>query len=270
MQRKIDKIITVLNDLEGSDAVFNKAFSLAKDLGAVVEVLFVHESPLFDVPDYFRSSTDEGLDKEKVKHEIQQKIEKISQGQKVAVFVYIDDTPDRVWALARDDKHTLIVTAYHDSISEKIIDKVSQPVLVIKRPTQDYKKLALIVNANSESLSCIEHVKRDFKESDIYLLYDYRYVVDPSMEIDLQDVQIIQEAQKEAFEEVKRKSGLEGEFFIDGSFLGEDLVDHLQAKAFDLVYVCSHGDDFFVSDNLSLELLKDLESDILVACSSKD
>ncbi len=270
MREKIERIIAVLNDMADADKVLERAFDLSGGLDAVVEVLYVHESPLFDVPDYFQSQESEMLDKERVKKEIKRRIEGLGIEKDVAILVMIDDTPDRIWALAREDRGTLIVAAYHDNITQKIIDKVSQPVLILKNHKKDYKKIALIVNANSQSLACIDDVKREFKEGDITLLYDYRYVVDPSMEIDLQDVKIIQDAQREAFEEVKEQSGLSGEFFIDGSFLGEDLVQHLQAKAFDLVYVCSHGDDFFVSDSLSLELLKDLDSDILVACNERN
>ena len=265
MQTNIQKIIAVLNDFSQSDAVLKKAFDFSAHYGAAVEVLYVHESPLFDVPDYFASSKEEGLDKEKIKKEIQEKVTALGREQKVAIFVMIDDTPDRIAHLAGEEKETLVITAYHDKITLKVINKISQAVLVLKENDHNYNKMALILDVNSQSLSCINNTQKIFPDTDIHLLYDYRYVVDPSMEMDLQNVQIIEEAQRKSFEEIKKESGLEGEFFIDGSFFGDDLIQYIQAKAFDIVYLCSRGDDFFVSDTLCQELLDDTECDILVA-----
>lgn len=265
MQTKIQKIIAVLNDFTLSERVLEKAFDFATRYGAVVEVLYVHETPLFAVPDYFASTEGEGVDKEKIREALKEKVSHIAGERKVAIFVNVDDTEDRVAHLTGDDKDVLIITAYHDKITQKLIDKVSQEVLVIKNETSTYAKMALILDVNTLSLSCIKNTQAIFPDTHIHLLYDYRYVVDPSMEMDLQNVQIIEDAQKKAFEEVKEKSGLEGDFFIDGSFFGDDLIQYIQAKAFDIVYVCSHGDDFFVSDTLCQELLDEVDCDLLVA-----
>lgn len=124
--------------------------------------------------------------------------------------------------------------------------------------------MALVIDAGSPSKSCIENAKSYFPQIEIELFYDYRYIVDPSMEADFQNIQIIQEAQKEAFEALKSESGLEGKFFIDGDYLDTQMGEYLQEKNFDILYVCSHADDFFVSDDLSLALLEDVTCDMLM------
>jgi hypothetical protein len=116
-------------------------------------------------------------------------------------------------------------------------------------------------------MACITSVETFFNKSNLHLLYDYRYVVDPSMELDIQNLALIEKSQKEAFEALKKESGLDGKFFVDGSFLGDELFAYIDQKKFNLVIVCSHADDFFASDSLALDLLEDkgIRSDIFVA-----
>ena len=267
MQNNIKRIIAVLNSFEMADAVLKKTFRFAQKFSAAVEVLYVHETPFFALPDYFQTSgsTDNTLDKEALTKEIQKKISAIDASQRVAILVKIDDTEDRVWALAKEDRNTLIITSYHDKISKRLVNKLSQPILVLKNAHTTYHKLALILDASTQSTRCIQKVKEIFDADDMHLVYDYRYVVDPSMEIDLQNVQIIQEAQRKTFENIKNENSMAGEFFVDGSFLGDDLGEYLEKEAYDIVDVCSHGDDFFASDTLAQELLEKLSCDVLVA-----
>jgi hypothetical protein len=78
---------------------------------------------------------------------------------------------------------------------------------------------------------------------------------------------LIEESQKATFEALKKESGLDGKFFVDGSFLGDELVTYIHKKEFSLVIVCSYTDGFFASDSLALNLLEDehIHSDIFVA-----
>ncbi len=248
-----------------ADEVLDKTFAFAQKNDARVEILYVHETPFFDVPNFFSTEVAGTLDKEKIQKEIEAKVSTLKPSVTPAIFVKIDDTQDRVWALAREDKKTLIITAYHEGITEKLVSKVTQPVLVLKTSTNAYKKIALVIDAGSDSHSCIASVKKHFAASDVELFYDYRYIVDPGMEADLQNVQIIEEAQRDAFEALKKEHGLDGEFFIDGDFLGTQMSEYLENKNFDMLYVCSHGDDFFVSDNLAMSLVDALRCAMLVS-----
>lgn len=266
MQTSIKKIIAVLNDFSMMDEILGKTFSFAQQYDATVEILYVHESPLFDIPDFFRP--DEGglmVDKEKIKVSILEKIETFDVKKAPVVFVKIDDTPDRVWALAREDRQTFIIAGYHKNITQKLIDKITQQILVIKHNTEKYQKMALIVDAGSLSSRCIEIAKTYFPDIGKELFYDYRYIVNTGMDGSLQNIQIIEEAQREAFEVMKQESGLKGKFFIDGDFLGTQLNEYFQEKDFDILYVCSHEDTFFVSNTLAIELLDTLNCDILVS-----
>ena len=261
----IKKIIAVLNDFSMVDEVLEKTSAFSHKYHAIVEILYVHERPLFAIPDFFRSSEKElPLDKEKIKSSIVKKMNTFDFETTPVIFVKIDDTPDRVWALAREDEETFVITGYHKDITQKLVSKISQPVLVLKTDTTNYQKMALIIDAGSPSKKCIEKAKSYFHQINIELFYDYRYIVDPSMEADLQNVQIIEEAKRQGFEALKEESGLEGKFFIDENFLGTQMSKYLQEKNFDILYVCSPEDGFFISDNLSLVFLEDLKCDMLI------
>jgi len=266
MQENIQKIIAVLNDLSMIDEVLAKTFTFAQKHDAVIEILYVHESPLFDVPDFFRSDTEENsIDKTKIKASIEEKINTYNTPKQVVVFVQIDDTENRVWALAREESETLIITGYHKDITENILRKVKQPVLVVKTNTEAYKKIALVIDMAGHGKNCIDTVKRHFPQSEVELLYDYRYIIDPNMEAAVENTLIIEEAQREAFDRLKSKSGLKGEFFIDGAFSDTQMGEYVQENGFDMLYVCSQENDFFMSDNPALMLLDILHCDMLVS-----
>ncbi len=266
MQDNIQKIIAVLNDFSMIDEVLSKTFSFAETYDTSVEILYVQESPLFDIPDFFRSDTKESvIDIEGIKASIVEKVNTFHTQKKTAVFVQIDDTENRVWAHAREDKETLIITAYHKEITQKLLSKVTQPVLILKKNTKAYSKIALVIDGASNTRACIDTVKRDFAQSDIELFYDYHYIIDTGIGADLQNTLIIEEAQRDAFEALKVESGLKGTFFIDGDFQDTPMNEYVQKNAFDMLYVCSQEDDFFMSDNSAIMLLDTLACDMLVS-----
>ncbi len=265
MQTTIKRIIAVLNDFTMIDEILGKAFSFAQNHDAMVEILYVHESPLFDVPDFFSSEEENSIDKEKIKSAILEKVAAFKLEKEPVVFVQIDDTPNRVWVLAREDTECLIVTAYHESISYDLVKKITQPILIIKTNTKKYHKIALIINAESPASICIDRAKKYFSESEIELFYDYRYIVTPGIETGIQNIQIIEEAQRETFEALKDEKGLAGKFFIDGDYLDTDINTYLQEKGYDMLYACAPADDFFVSETLGIALLETIACDMLIS-----
>lgn len=265
MQTPIKKIIAVLNDFTMIDEILWKAFYFAQNHDAMVEILYVHEGPLFDVPNFFSTEEENSIDKEKIKAAILEKVDTFEIQKEPVIFVEIDDTPNRVWALTRKDKESLIVTSYHESISYELVKKITQPILIVKNDTKQYHKIALIINAESPSTLCIDRAKKYFSESKIELFYDYRYIVTPGIETGIHNIQIIEEAQRESFEMLKVETGLDGKFFIDGGYLDRDINGYLQEKGYDMLYACAPADDFFVSDTLAIELLESLDCDMLIS-----
>ena len=269
MIKNIKKIVAVLNDFEKAEAVLAKAFLFAKAEDATVEVIYVHEVPWFALPDYFVLESQKGkdtLNKAQVRKEIRQRIAALEYDKECTLLTYIADTASRVAHRVKDAENTLIVTAYHDTLSETLLKNVVQPVLFAKTADTSYQDIVLNVTLEGQSKACIETAKSLFSESSLKLLYDYRYIVDPSMELDIQNLSIIEESQRKVFEGLKKHSDLEGTFFIDGTFEGEDLRGYLEKQAFDLMVVCARSSDFFGINPLAMDLLKDddIHGDILV------
>ncbi|MCF6244998.1 MAG: hypothetical protein L3J43_08165 [Sulfurovum sp.] len=211
--KTIRKLIAVLNDFSMVDEVLHKTFSFSHTYNAAVEILYVHETPLFEIPDIFTKENSELLDTDAVKKELEEKVKPYAAKYPTAIFVKIDDTANRVWTLAKEEKETMIITAFHPETTENLIHKVSQTVLVIKTKTDTYEKVSLAIDLESTSNTCISEVKEMFKKRKLQLFYDYRYSQDPRIELELSNIKMIEDAQKEAFNEVLKKHALPGDFF---------------------------------------------------------
>jgi len=278
MSTKIKRIVAVLNSFDLAPTILEKTLSFAKRYDSIVEVIYIHEKPLFDIPDFFISAEKRGddlLDKDRVKDEIKNLILSLEHKEDIATFVYINDTEDRVANLIKDDKDSLIITAYHEKITNKLLKKVANPTLVLKNQSKIYNNIAICINASSDVKECINSAKYLYSECTISLLYDYKFIVDPSMELDLQNIADIEKLQRDQFSDIKKRNNLDGEFFVDGSFLADNLINHIKEKDFDLVIDCLDdgsllakeisNDIFFTGENMNkykekLEKLSDMLS----------
>jgi hypothetical protein len=262
--QEIRKIIAVLNDFTMIDEVLSKAFSFSNIHNAQVEILYVQETPLFEIPDLFTKENSKVLDTQTVKKEIEKMISKYNPQHTPVVFVHIGDTANRVWALAREDKETLIITAYHPELTEDIIHKVTQYVLVIKTKITTYNKVLLATDLEDGSSMCINNIKEIFNKQNIHLFYNYRYTQDPRVELELSNIQIIESAQKEAFEEIVKKHSLTGDFFVNEFLLDSELKTYFTQSKFDIIVTCCDDEIFLDDDKLWVRVLKNIDIDIMV------
>jgi nucleotide-binding universal stress UspA family protein len=274
------KIIAVLNDFQKADDLLQKAVTLTKEHNAILEILYVHEEPLFDIPDYFRldnSIKENIIDKEKITQEIKNRVKKLGLEKDCAVLAFVDDTVDRVLTQTDDDTDTLIITPYHEKITQKLVKKSHLPVIVVKNSINEYKRIVLPVDLSDSSRNCIDLANKIFPHAQKRLLHDYRYVLDTAiMDVDylgmpttdpIMNTQINQElkqAQLESFEVLKKETGLEGDFIEETLSIEEDLAQYINISHFDLTVLCSHKKHFLLSNSLSFSLLETLENDILI------
>lgn len=262
--KKIRKIIAVLNDFSMLDEVLNKTFTFSHIYDAHVEILYVHETPLFEIPDLFTKENTKIFDTAIVKKELEKKVTMYTTKYKPVIFVQIDDTANRVLAVAKEEKETIIIAAFHPETTENMIHKVFQTVLVIKTKIDTYEKISLAINLESEAGQCPEEVKNMFKKCNIRLFHDYHYVVDPRIELDLSNIKIMEDSHKEVFKKVKQKYALEGDFFINSFLLNDELEQYFNPNKFDLLYTCYHHDILLDSDKLWTRLLKHVQIDIMI------
>ncbi len=268
MLNAISKIIVVLNNFEKADKILEKALTLSIHQKAVLEILYVHEEPLFDLPDYFRLEDnigDDFIDKEKIKKEIKEKLSKLGKGDECAILVFVDDTVDRVLTQTKEPNQTLIITTYENKITEKLVRKSDASFLVIKNDKNTYGNIVMPVDLSENSFKCIKLAKTLFSQSKIRLLHDNHYVI----------LQELKEKEKELFEDLKKETNLEGDiiqehFVSEIGFVEEFYVieKHLSAfintHDFDLTILCSHHRDFLFSNSISYAMLEMLQTDLLL------
>ena len=264
----MQKIVAILNDFEKADLVLGRAVALASDQNAVLEIIYVYEAPLFTIPDFFLPPEEQKeniADKEKIKAEVEERVAKLGYDQAYAVFVYIDDTADRVSAHARDEENALVISAYHKNVSEDMVKICHLPLLILKDDDRSYNKIDLPVEMNEGTGSCIDMAENLFRQSSITLIYDHHYLVDRETK----------QAQINAFEALKAERHMEGvyieEFAWNEADFGEDydtiemhLIEQIKKGEFDLTLLCARHNDLLSNEALIISLMHRLSTDFLV------
>lgn len=264
----MQKIVAVLNDLVQADLVLGRAITLAHEQNAALEILFVHEAPLFTIPDFFLSQkekTNDFIDKEKIREEISDRMARVGYEEAYALFVFVDDTADRVSAHAREQENALIVSAYHKKVTEDLIGICHLPLLILKNEREKNSDIVLPVELNEGTEKCIDFAKKLFGESHIRLIYDHHYLVDEETK----------RAQKASFEQLKAKVHLDGDYIEEFAWneadFGEDyetieqhLIEHIRKGRYDLTILCAQKNNFLSNEALVISLLHKLPTDFLV------
>lgn len=177
MEHIFNRVIVLVNDLEKMEMLLEKGVVFANGHNAFLEVLFVHEVPLFEIPDYFLSEEKiaEGLiSKDKIHQEIEEVLKGLEIEKEPAILVYENDTVDRLLTLLKDTKETLVVTAYHTSLSAKLVEETPYAFWFIKEDERDYNNIALPMELEDEFEKCIKLTQHLFPKGEITLLHDYR------------------------------------------------------------------------------------------------
>lgn len=134
MNNIANKVVAVVNDIEALDIVLKRAVSLSEEKKAILEVLFVHEEKIFELPDFFRfkeTPEKDVADKDKIKKEIESKLTTLGSKQEHVILVKIDDTVDRVLELTKGDESSTIVMQSNDAITKKLTQKNNLQIVTV-------------------------------------------------------------------------------------------------------------------------------------------
>jgi hypothetical protein len=264
MTKSFDKVLTVLNSFENADHILETALKFSSQQNAVLEILFVYEKALFQLPDLF-SSEDTSIDKDKIKKEIKERLQKLEFSGKCAIFVYVDDTKERVLNLTKDQDNLLIVTTYHKKITQKLVKKSPASFLILKDGKNSFEKIILPVDLTDETIFCINRAKNLFSKSDIRLLHDHNFILSKEL----------REEEQKRYEALKKEVELEGdsikEYFVSEVEFVEELyiiqrhlAEFINERDFDLSILCSHYGDYIFSHSISFDLIDMVETDMLI------
>ncbi len=273
MLNKIEKILVVINETDKIGMLLKKAVTLNKEYHGVLEILFVHEAALFNVPDYFRESETGDINEKSIKQEIEKTLSSLEYTASYALFIETSDTVHQVLALDKSETGTLVLAAFNAKVTEKLAKKVSSPLLIIKSEDIKYKHILFPVDMNQNNEAYIKMMHTLFPSAEVHLLFEPSYVIenyvfdedfvaiplDPAIDIEFDHEML--EAQKKKFEVLKEKTGLTGEMINETDI---DIIDYLNAQKPDLVVIHSENENFLFDDTISKDLLKSIKEDIII------
>jgi len=281
MNHLFKRTVVLLNSFDYMDDLLKRAEGFARAHKTTLEILYVHEAPLFDLPDFFSSSeghSAEAINKTQIRHQIQSHLDACGIQGDHAILVYEDDTLDQVIHYGKGDKDILFVTAYHETLSADLIEKTPHSFWIIKDPQkQDYKKVVIPIDFTQESKKVLNATKHIFAQSEIHMVHDYRYLLDTiSVPIDYLDIspvvtpdliainEVLKQERAEMFEAYREEFGVDGVCLEAEGALDEDLIAYIGAHSFDLIVMYHQDTDLFLSPTLILYLLNDLDLDFFV------
>ena len=280
MEHIFNRVIVLLNDFNNVEILLKKAMDFSKQHKTVLEIVYVQEEPLFDIPDFFLSDesiAEDTVDEVKIKKLIQFYLDALNPTAEHAIFVYTDDTVDRLLTLAKEIESTLIITDYHEEIISELMVKTSYAYWIIKGEQERYEKMVLPLDLKENADLCIEIAKHIFKDIPITLVHDYRYILDvlamredylnvvpltSSVDLELNEQLKIQ--QKELLKEYQEKYDVAGYFMEGEGLLDEDLIEYIQKEKFNLTVLYRNNEELFFSPVLIVNLLKELSTDFFI------
>ncbi len=279
MKHPFKKTIVLLNTTDNIKNALKKGVEFSKQHNTILEVLFVHEEPLFELPDIFTLKREENsLDKESIKKEINSQLLELSPNEKYAIFVYVDDTLHRLETIAKEPKETLVITSYHKEITPTLIEETSYAFWVLKESKESYNKILLPTDLKEPTMKAINYALHIFKESRLFLVHDHRYLVDTlAIQADYLNVapltspitielnEEIKEAHKKEFENYLKEFGIEGEFIEANGEVDEDLIEYTKKNGFDLLFMYRNDEEMFSSSVLILRLMEKLKVDFFIS-----
>ncbi len=278
MKHPFKKTVVLLNTLEDMENALQKGVNFSKQHNTILEILFVHEEPLFELPDIFRlNREDNTLDKESIKKEISTQLLALTPNEKYAIFVYVDDTLNRLKNLAKEPKETVVISPYQKEITPTLIEETSYAFWILKAPKESYNKILLPTDLKEPTMKAINYALHFFDKSRLFLVHDHRYLVDTlvvqadylnvtplTSPITVELNEEIKEAHQKEFENYLKEFGIEGEFIEANGEVSEDLIEYTKQHKFDLLFMYRNDEELFSSSSLILELLEELEVDFFV------
>jgi hypothetical protein len=285
MKHIFNRVVVLLNDLENKELLLQKGVVFSEEHKCILEVVFVHEVPLFELPDYFLSDesiAESVIDKDKIKKEIQNTLEFLDHNNEYAILVYENDTVDRLLNSVSKEDNTLVITQYHEELTRDLIEKTDYAFWVIKEGIAEYKNIVLSVDLKDKSRKCIEFAQHVFSNANIKLVHDYRYLLDSMIiradymnvtpittGMDIEMNEEFKNSQEKIFNDYLAEYSLEGNFIESAGSLDEDLIDYIKEHHFDLTVMYRNNEDLFFTPTLIVALMKELSTDFFV-CQERD
>ena len=280
MKHIFKRVVVVLNEMGNIDNLLEKAVAFSNKHQSTLEVLFVHEEPLFELPDYFLSDekiSKGTMDKKKIKKSIQEKLSALNAHTTASILVLVDDTLNHVIEYGKDNKDILFITAYHDELNSKLLHKSPHSFWIVKNESKSYSEILLPIDLNEKSTEVVKATEHIFPTAQLGVVHDYRFTLDMTLieddhlkitpivsSMDIEINQEKKERQRAEFEAYKSNFNLTGDFLEENKGLEEDLVEYINKSQAELIVMYPEEIELFLSSNLITKLLARVPKDFLV------
>jgi hypothetical protein len=280
MNHIFKRVVVLLNEINNIDNLLEKAVAFSQQHETTLEVLFVHEEPLFKLPDFFLSEDKKSqnrVDKRLIKENIEKKLTKLGADKSISIMVLIDDTLDQVKAYGKEHKDILFITSYHESLNRKLLHKTAYSYWIIKNEGEGYNNILLPIDLNPKSEEVLKATQHLFPKAELRMVHDYRFTLNTSLieddhlriapivsSIDIEINQTQKERQKELFEACKANFHIKGDFIEENRGLEEDLVEYIEKSEAELIVMYPEEIELFLSSSLIIKLLHRVPKDFLV------
>jgi hypothetical protein len=280
MKQIFTDTIVLLNDLENMEMLLKKGIEFSVSHQVPLQVMYVHETPMFQMPDIFLSKekrVEGSLDKEVVKQEIEKKVKALSGASTYTVFIYENDTLSRLSTLLRERKKVLVITQYEEVLLPKLVAKTPYAYCVVKEGKEHYDKVAIPADMHDDLDKCIETSQHLFINGKIDLVHDYRFMkenfmlseeymdtVTSSVQGELEVVNSLKDIQKEIFDAYLEKYNIKGTFLESDEVVYQDLIQYITANQFDLTLLYRNEKEILFSPSMLMSLMKKINTDFLV------
>jgi len=263
----INRILAVCNDFDKCGEVLHKTAELAKKHDAGVTLMFVHEHELFELPIF---SEEVAVDIQKIREELLEKV-KSAGIDEAAIFIYENDTADRVALEVEKEHDTLVLTHYVEDITFDLVQKVKRPVLVLKAEEHTYEKAVIALDAVLPQ-KCLTFMHRYFEGVELHLYQDFQFVPIPAVDPVVEPLDVgmdatlyteLLEAKRKAFEVFCKEQGLKGTFEIGEGSIDEDTLAFAKKEQVDLLVLAPLDLDTLLGDAVS-DILEKADIDVLV------
>lgn len=280
MKHLFKRTVVLLNEIGNIENILKKAIELSNKHNTTLEVLFVHEEPLFSLPDYFISEDkieEDRFDTQKIKEHIEDIIQNLNPKNSHSVLVRIDDSVNQLIEYGKEQKEILVVTNYNRELTPQLIKKSSYSFWIIKNEYKEYSNIVLPLDLTELSKKAIKITQHLFSTSSLRIVHDYRYLIDRlyiqeeylqvapvATTLDLEINKKLKKRQKSHFEEYKKTYDIEGDFIEEQHLLKDDLANYINEHKAELTVMYRQDGELFFSPTLIEELIKLISTDFLI------
>ncbi len=280
MKHLFKRTVVLLNEIGNIENILKKAIELSNKHNTTLEVLFVHEEPLFSLPDYFISEDkieEDRFDTQKIKEHIEDIIQNLNPKNSHSILVRIDDSVNQLIEYGKEQKEILVVTNYNRELTPQLIKKSSYSFWIIKNEYKEYSNIVLPLDLTELSKKAIKITQHLFSTSSLRIVHDYRYLIDRlyiqeeylqvapvATTLDLEINKKLKKRQKSHFEEYKKIYDIEGDFIEEQHLLKDDLANYINEHKAELTVMYRQDGELFFSPTLIEELIKLISTDFLI------